>query len=504
MKSLFALATFLAAPAFAVAITTNITIRLDDSGSRTDQVYQALKFLRELEFGRMEAPAPYNQEIIQGSFFAHIEKLKPHILWGPSGLNAQFKRVKPYCKKNRLAYVWAPIHAMYLCPPAFSGDANEVSLLSLVETIMHETRHMHSHGHHHTSCNGGEENCDVSLSAKGAYAVSVEVSAKIGITATNVHPSMAFFARKNAHAIAMSSFAETSFNKLEAESLIFLTGTDGKRLAVNYRYQAPAFPFLPAGKIMDYSEAMPMFVPENPRDPILGVYGYIFDRQVLFEPDLAQPLPAYMSVTLERRKTLKGARLDYSTRGALRSEIWGDSISLVRLARKDKPVWQTEVQLPSGSPLLFRSPHPQEKEDAPGDQTIFYVLNDRDELFRLVFDYSTDQFSLERAENPFPGFLNVVYGEITDAQDAHDKQFAKWHAIKKNKGNEYPVPYPSPEYIVYLLDKQGQLYTQRGNRLAPFLRLQFKRFTAMAAGGNIYSQVPPALMQGNLSQKAVQ
>lgn len=162
----------------------------DPKRSYTHKIIKALLLADGLELNGPKAAAPWNQEILPSKWLNYLQALSSNIL----GSSRDYWED---CDEYTRAYVRPQYFSdtMFVCKRLFSYDVTEI-----LGVLLHEARH--HQGYDHVNCQQGSKKgfsngCDESIHEKGSYAVSVESSVKMGITATNLHPAVQKAARGN-------------------------------------------------------------------------------------------------------------------------------------------------------------------------------------------------------------------------------------------------------------------------------------------------------------------
>jgi hypothetical protein len=478
---------------------------LCNTNSRFYRIVEALQFLRNLELDGPTAPYPYNQSILGTDFFSRIVKYSPTIGWGPSqqplqpdlwgyagnfsaygyGYGGRRTAVSHSCTRA-VAYAQIGGRTMYFCPDAFK-NLDKTSVLFIAGTIIHESRHLEGRtGYKHVACNGHPQGCDSSAGFRGAFAAEMEAMAKIGVTATNVHPSLSYLARKLAFKYGRDNFKTPVAPELKMQSLVFLTDSRGMHLAYNHRFKSRAYEFLPPGKLIQAGD---------------GIYIHAFKNQTLtpritdaYEFQFAAPddkqgqadhltYKLYLEASPSVRATFKGAIYINDLGPGTRVMIWGD---VIRMYSDERVI--AELKLPSGHPLLFRT------DDYGGGYTekiYFHVLNDKDQLFKIEWeaDKKGSIPSVTEVTNPYPGFTSVAKIQIREAYEKWEAGLYKW-LNKKREVKDYPIPRPPIETRLYLLDKEGFLHYKDGDQFPYVSELQFYKFESMTSGYMVSPEHP--------------
>jgi hypothetical protein len=454
-------------------IRTDQTLDVCDPTNHSTQIVNALIYISELEFDGPAANPPYNQEIIGYDWFNRLVNLAPRILWGPS-LSGGAKT----CEKAGAFAREGLRGRMYFCPSTVKTDeVTDWNVIEVVKVLLHESRHLEDDGYDHVDCKRGPRACDLNVAYKGAYAVGMEALAKIGKTATNVHPATAQLALRLAFVEALDSFKVPAAKPILDQNVVLLQDREGRRRwLLNYRYHAEAFSYLEPGRIFVEDVADSIFVPTDVTHPAHNIGTFETSSQ---EDDVTSGIDHQAAVESAGLKDVYFPNVP-----GVKVSIYGDSI---RFFKRDvfRGDVQAELKLPSGHPMNLR---PFNAGDEPESSRV-YILSDEDRLFAL--DWS-DKPQLTEVQNAYPGFISVARVEISEPQeDWQSRQAANEERIRKLKPKAYDAalekfkkndPRPPLQYKVYALNKDGQLLHETPLGFVTVKEFLDRRFQSMSNG----------------------
>jgi hypothetical protein len=456
-----------------------------DSSNRHYRVVEALIFADEL---RLDGPAPsrnYNQEILGYDLPYRIQSKSPSILWGPAIPGGSRNCVGAGAFAGP-----APrnLYKIYFCPGSFEAQNYKNSHLGTLMTILHETRHLDGNGYHHTRCHGRRDGCDPSPAYRGAYAAAMETAAKVGVSATNVHPSLQFYAKRVAYVHASDKFVRPLVRELKRESVVLLSEKSGRKILFNYRYQMNALEYLPAGRLVGIDDNEFLLLPADSKQDAIGVGTWALDHPVDDEEGGGRYKEAavyqqYQRATPAERVTLKASTRTNDFRVRSEISIWGDKIKAQVFVRDDQPK-EIELQLPTGTPTGFRF---HENSEGP------VIINDRDQLFQIVTN-SKGEFSVTELPNPYPGYVQVSKVEVVEPREEWDQRVELRRKRRQGRdGKMESDPMPPVTYVTYLLDKEGRLFTDMGGGPQIVRSMQNLRFDGMTQGFGFHPEIPDDL-----------
>ena len=441
----------------------NLNTKLDpcDPQNRVYRVIEALNFIWSLKLNGPVAPKPYNQEIIGYKWIERIWKLSPNILWGPNSNSAAS------CK-TALAFAGpAPYNLgkFYLCPNSFSSKNEENSVIDLVSTMIHETRHLENNGYHHVKCEfekrTNKNGCDPSFNYKGAYAADVETLAKIGISATNVNPALKYHARRMAYVVASDRIVKSDIVKnIRRESVVplFELGT-GRRYVYSYRFFEEGFKDFPAGRFFDQGDGNFLLAPNVAFLPKMIVSSHEwenrysdYERSQFSIGSVAKMLMKFIDELPSTSPSfLKGVF-------PIRFALWSGYATIVNEKlnfylendyKKDASK-KFEINLPMGNPVRIRNMNPD--KDGVFHQGIF-ILNNLKQLFQLTISEKTDLHEIKEIPNPFPVFIDIAQGHVLEETDAWEERMSKSYGNQNSSESA-----PPDKYINYYLTEEGTLF----------------------------------------------
>lgn len=489
-----------------------------DTNSRFYRVMEALLFLRGLNLDGPSPAYPYSQSILGTELYSRILRLSPSISWGPYERQRQQSDFFGYGYSygtssgshscvNAVAYTQVGGRKMYFCPNAFKNLSNS-SVLFIAGTIIHETRHLEGRtGYQHVPCNGYKQGCDPSADYRGAFAAEMEALAKIGVSATNVHPSLSYLARRMAFQYGRENFKVKVAPELKHQSVIILTDARGKHLAYNHRFKSSAFEFLSPGKLIEIRDGQFILTYKDGDLEPRFLNGYNFqtaEPDEEYESTDSVVFDLFSKAGMKDRENFKGSAEvhDFDQRAII--VLWGDSIRLfvkkfryedkIEEEKEEKEKLVAELKLPSGTPLLLRA---DESGGGYADDYHFHVLNDKDQLFKIELNLKTMTSSVTEIPNPYPGFTYVSKVQVRDEYEKWEEELSKW--LKKNKKNDrkdYPIEAPKIGSRTYLLDKDGRLHYQNGDQFPVVQELYFYRFESMSSGQGVQPEHPAELSTG--------
>ncbi len=466
-----------------------------DPQNRAYQIMQALIFIYELQLDGKIPPRPYNQEIIGYDWINRLARLAPSIMWGPSSADA-------FLCKTSLAMAGSTPGRLDVCPMLFQRNEMTSSLLEIVNTLLHESRHLEGSGYPHTTCVTGQKNaCDKSVTYHGAYAVGMEVYAKIGLSATNVHPTLRFLARKLTYVDAQNRFVIPFVQELKNQKVVLLTEKNtGLKQVLNYRYQAPAYTYLPPGRLFSLDSFDFLFAPTDPTLPPQDVGSYEVEAPA--DQNNSDGLNTYKTGYLYQkaspaeRASLKDSFKLANRYISIEASIWGEKIKASVFDKNQGSQKDYEFGLPAGRPDFLRQDGVDEDESKS-----FLVLNDHDQLFQVQFDAQSDSPIIKEVPNPRPGVIQISQVQVMEPMEAWKKRLDQARAVQnKNKKSKKAAradePSPPATSITYLLKRDGILYKETIEKgIQPVPEVQNRRFEYMSPEISFSPSIPPDLQE---------
>ena len=262
------------------------------------QVITALNFIAQLKFTQPNIPSGDDLSIpLIGDSWT--EYLNANI--------SEFAEEKT-CREGMIAYVLGdhPIaHIMHVCP--VMGDVKQVSMVVAIMAIMHEAWHVYSPVDH-VVCNSGPASarsfkaCDESVQARGAYAVTIEVLAKLANHALNISPVFRMEARSSMLAYAMTSFNVTP--SIHRGMVPMLLTTDGLLTLDAPEHFYPLKVKVPMGVLMAKASGDLVLLPTDGLDDFEQMSTVGTFEWDIKNPDLIQS--TFQSFSVSEKQSVRG------------------------------------------------------------------------------------------------------------------------------------------------------------------------------------------------------
>lgn len=400
-----------------------------DPTARFYQLMEAMLFMRDLDFSGYEVNYPYNQEIIGYDWYNMILSRTRTIGFGtPDGC------------RHAIAYSYNHNTQMYMCSGYYSSEKDnpqgteniyfegDPGVVERVATLMHEYRHMTT-DKVHVACNGQEQGCDSSVDYQGAFAAEVEALAKMGRTATNIHPAQASYASRMAWVVASERFRKKpSLPELQDKRLVVIQRDDGKIFSVShiepfqedFQRLPKAGKIIPIGSIALFRSYI--YLPDDPNKPavVYDSYGLtasnadLFNSDYEYSKDVSQlNIPAFV---LDRNRNLADVILandiiwdiwHYIENGKLKAYLTLKQDLREQADMSKYPDANFELALPQGEiPVKLREGLIQGADNSG----YTFVYMESGHIYKLKHEsvfkrgYTSGDFSLEPVDNPLPGY----------------------------------------------------------------------------------------------------
>lgn len=433
-------------------------INLCDTKTRTYNLWEGLLFIYNLSLdSSVNVPTPYNQKNLGKNWIQQIWKHGNTILWGPTypgnscatayafadvntrqannpfngGVPADFftggrqnnffngANSRPAANYFPPATYGLRADTLYICPKLIEDAKDGSSVLTMVETLLHESRHLEgaatNRGYQHTNCKGqpkGTQGCDPSAQYRGAYATSMESHAKIGLQGFLVHPALRYYSKRMAYVEAQDRFVKPAVVYDPGSEVFLVEDTEGEFYFVNLKNEAQQV-LKNSAYYDDVYRAEDMelaFIYKGPPARIQPMARYyIVDQQDPDEPwDSAIQnnvfFKRFKTGTTEQRNSFGGVALGSANLSSLTASIWGDTLLVESNSLIGKDIQPQEIKLPDGGPWRFRFFVGENKSASPSG---IYVTNAKDALYSLEHG-DKDELNWAPIANDFPGARQVI------------------------------------------------------------------------------------------------
>ncbi|MGZ3696016.1 MAG: hypothetical protein ACXWQO_18240 [Bdellovibrionota bacterium] len=422
--------------------------------TRAYNVLEALNFIYALYLDpKKKVPAPYNQNLLGKDWIGRLWELAPNILWGPTVPNNDCAHA--YAFAGPYPY---NLQMLYICPKIIEDAKDGSSVLTMVDTLLHETRHLQGgNGYLHVPCKGekkGSQGCDPSAGYKGAYAVEMEANAKIGVQGVIVHPALRYYAKRLAYVDAQERFRIPAAVYEEGTTTFLAHSENGEILQIDETGHAKkVLEGQTDGHLYRMNDMDFAFVPNYRRMPMQGFARYNLD-QVDPTDDDSDPNPLttlkffqeYNAASAKDRENFKDFTYTESMGGYTRAQavISGDSIHLY-LAKmsllEDAKSWEETLKLPSGVPTRFFPV-------LDGEGGIF-VLNEKQELFRISILDKGQAATVAPATSEFSKYLDATKAMRSGRIFVLDKDH---HLLEHTANGDLPVKGLEKRTFSYISD----------------------------------------------------